>query len=392
MAAADRARDRPASGGGPLAALMQAAVALPILALPAKAGAAEVNEVGITLLGYKERGLMKVTEPIVWAKGTVAQVWDVQVSGLLDIVSGASPEGISNLGGTPVQSVTGASVADHRKQADVKVTRRLGDLAVGVSGAWSTEEDYFSRAFGVHATYDLNQKNTTLAAGIARSGDIVGSSDDPSVHEPRATREYLVGITQILSRTAAVQSTLTRSRGRGGYDDPYRYTLTAYPGQGLDPVFFRDKRPPYRDSWSWLTRYRRHFPGAEGTLQAEYRYYRDDWGLRSHTLEVGWQQQLGERFAMRPGIRYYTQSAARFYAPLVPAVPPEELSSDQRLAAFGGMSPSLKLIARFDNGVTVEGTAGYSHESASLRVGGAGSEFFVPLRAVFGLVTVIKTF
>jgi len=394
VAAADREPKRPGAGSvaGPLAALMKAAVALPILAVPAKAGAAEVSEVGFTLLGYKEKGLMKVTEPIVWAKGTVAQVWDVQASGLLDIVSGASPEGISNLGGKPVQTITGASVADHRKQADVKVTRHLGDLAVGVSGAWSTEEDYFSRAFGVNATYDLDQKNTTLAAGVARSGDIVGSSDDPSLHEARVTREYLVGITQVLSRAAVVQSTLTHSRGRGWYNDPYRYTLTAYPGLGLAPVFFRDKRPPNRDGWSWLTRYRRHFADAEGSLQADYRFYRDDWGIRSHTFEVGWQQSLGERFAVRPGLRYYTQSAARFYAPLVPVVQPEELSSDQRMAAFGGISPSLKLIARFDNGFTVEGTAGYSRESASLRFGGSGSELFVPLRAVYGLVTVIKTF
>lgn len=373
-----------------MTALMHAALALPIAAIPAKAGAAEVSEVGFTLLGYKEKGLMKVTEPIVWAKGTVAQVWDVQVSGLLDIVSGASPEGISNLNGKPVQTITGASVVDHRKQADVKVTRHLGDLSLGASGAWSTEEDYFSRAFGVNAAYDLNQKNTTLAAGVARSGDIVGSSDDPSLHESRVTREYLLGITQVLSRTAAVQSTLTRARGRGWYNDPYRYTLTVYPG--ADPVFFRDKRPPYRDSWSWLTRYRRHFAEAEGSLQAEYRYYRDDWGIRSHTLEVGWQQSLGERFAVRPGLRYYTQSAARFYAPLVPVVVPEELSSDQRLAAYGGLSPSLKVIARFDNGLAVEGTAGYSRESASLRFGGSGSELFVPLRAVYGLLTVIKTF
>src|SRR3954468_6403184 len=65
----------------PLAALMKAAVALPLLRIPAKAGAAEVNEVGFTLLGYKERGLMKVTEPIAWMKGKVGDDWDVQVSG-----------------------------------------------------------------------------------------------------------------------------------------------------------------------------------------------------------------------------------------------------------------------------------------------------------------------
>ena len=50
-----------------------------------------------------------------------------------------------------------------------------------------------------------------------------------SIHESRVTREYLLGVTQIVSRTAAIQSTVTRSRGQGWYNDPYRYTLTAYP-------------------------------------------------------------------------------------------------------------------------------------------------------------------
>jgi hypothetical protein len=51
---------------GPLAALTQAALALPILIASARAGAAQVGEVGIAALGYKERGLIKVTEPVLW--------------------------------------------------------------------------------------------------------------------------------------------------------------------------------------------------------------------------------------------------------------------------------------------------------------------------------------
>ncbi|HST00624.1 MAG TPA: hypothetical protein VLJ84_03095, partial [Usitatibacter sp.] len=51
----------------PLQALMTAALALPIAAIPARAVAAEANEIGFTVLGYKEKGLMKVTEPVLWA-------------------------------------------------------------------------------------------------------------------------------------------------------------------------------------------------------------------------------------------------------------------------------------------------------------------------------------
>jgi hypothetical protein len=66
------------------------------------------------------------------------------------------------------------------------------------------------------------------------------------------------------------------------------------------------------------------------------------------------------------------------------------LSSDQRLAAFGGLSPAVRLTWRLDT-VTVEGTAGYYYNAANLRPGG-GTEGFVPLRAYYGLVTIVKSF
>ena len=379
-------------GEGAVAVLVSAAAALPILTLPTESGAAEVSEVGFTLLGYKERGLMKVTEPIVWAKGRFGDSWEVSGSALIDIVSGASPEGVSNVSGRPVQTISGASITDRRKQGDIKVARRMGEFTLAGSGAWSSEEDYFSRAFGLEARLDLNQRNTSLVAGFGHSSDRVGSSDDPGLDEPRTTREYMFGVTQVLSRTAAIQSTLTHARGNGWYNDPYRYTFTFYPEQGLAPVFMPDTRPGNRDGWAWLTRYRQRFTGAQGTLQADYRFYADDWSVRGHTFDVAWQQDLGEHWAVRPGLRYYTQRAAEFYRPVLPVPQPAISSSDQRLASFGSVSPSLRVLYRFDNGVTVEGTAGYTYSSASLRMGGGGSEAFEPLRAWYGIFTVSRVF
>ncbi|HET7730918.1 MAG TPA: DUF3570 domain-containing protein [Usitatibacter sp.] len=387
MAATD-----PPAGGSALLALMSAALALPILAVPARASAAEVSEAGFTLLGYRERGLMRVTEPIAWIKGRFGDGWEVQASALVDVVSGASPEGTSNVSGRPVQTISGASVDDRRRQGDVKLSRRIGELTLAASGAWSTEEDYYSRAFGLEAKLDLDQRNTTLAAGFGHSSDRIGSSDDPSLDEPRTTREYLLGVTQVLSRVAAVQSTLTHARGSGWYSDPYRYTLTVFPGAGLDPVFMRDARPSRRESWAWLTRYRHRFVDAEGTLQADYRYFADDWAVRAHTLDVAWQQDLGERWALRPALRYYTQRAARFYSPVVTLPQPEVLSSDQRLASFGGLSPSLRAILRLDGGLAIEATAGYVHNAARLRLGGSGTAAFETLRAYYGIVTISRVF
>jgi hypothetical protein len=376
---------------GGLGALMQAALALPILAVCAKAGAAQVGEIGISTLGYKERGLMRVIEPVLWGRVQIADVWEVQGSAAVDIITGASPELVTNVSGRPVQSITGASVVDHRATGDIKVTRRFGDFALSASHAQSNEEDYHSKAYGLEGRIDLDQKRTTLTAGFGRSDDRVGSSIDPTLDAPRRTNDYLLGVTQVLSPLAVVQSSLAVSRGSGWYNDPYKLTLTFYPDASI-PVLAPDRRPDHRDTVSWLTRLRRHFPQANGTLQADYRYFRDDWGIRAHTLELAWQQDLSERWAVRPALRYYTQGAADFYSPVVPRPQPEILSSDQRLGAFGGLSPSLRVTARLQGGLVVEATAGYVVDARSLRLGGGGSEAFETLRAAYGLVSVSRTF
>ena len=370
--------------------LVRAALALPILVLPAKASAAEVGEVGITLLGYKERGLMKVTEPVLWVRAQFLDAWEVQASVAVDIITGASAQLVTNASGAPVQSISGASINDRRNTGDVKVTRRFGEFSVSASRALSKEEDYHSKSFGLEARLDLNQRNTTLVAGYGASNDRVLSSDDARLNERRDTREYLFGVTQVLSPTSLVQSTVSASRGRGWYNDPYKLTFTFYP-DGL-PFLMADRRPGHRDSVAWLTRYRRHFPDANGTLQADYRYYRDDWGIRAHSLEVAWHHALSERWAARPALRYYTQDAADFYSPTVPRPQPAILSSDQRLSAWGGLSPSLRVTAKFDGGITVEGTVGYVHNARNFHLGASSSPSFETLRAVYGILGVSRAF
>jgi hypothetical protein len=376
-------------GEGALAALARAAMALPILAVPARAGAAEVGEMGFTVLGYRERGLIKVVEPVLWANARIAEVWELQGSLAVDIVSGASPETVTNISGEPVQVVSGASVRDRRKLADFKVSRRLGEMVLGFSRSYSDENDYTSRAYGLQGSYDFNERNTTLAIAYGHSNDRIRSTLDPALDERRDTREYLLGITQVLSPLDLVQSTLTFTRGHGWYNDPYKQTRTFYPSG--PPAFMFDTRPSSREMLSWFTRYRRHYPGVDGTLQAEYRYFDDDWDVRAHTLEAAWHQQVDERWSVRPALRYYTQDAARFYGSLIPRPQPAEFSSDPRLASFGGLAASVRGILRLE-GLTLEATVGYIHNSQGLHLRGEGSPVYETLRAWYGILSVSRPF
>ncbi len=101
---------------------------------------------------------------------------------------------------------------------------------------------------------------------------------------------------------------------------------------------------------------------------------------------------MTERLSLRPALRYHTQQAADFYSPTVPRPQPAVLSSDQRLASFGGVSPSLRATLRLDNAITVEGTLGYVYNARNLRLGGSGSPAFETLRAYYGIIGVTRAF
>ncbi len=205
-----------------LSVFMSAAAALPIMAIPVTSSAQVLDEefipavlpsgaaMGIRTLSYREaHDRMKVSESVAWIKIPLGENWEIAGSRLLDVVSGASVARVSNESGKPVQIITGASgepIKDRRNGTDLSVKRKIGDGTIAVSRAISKEEDYDSRAFGVAATVDFNERNTTLALGYGKSNDHVRSGDDPTLNERRQSRDILFGVTQLLDRHSLVQS------------------------------------------------------------------------------------------------------------------------------------------------------------------------------------------
>ncbi|WP_439482628.1 DUF3570 domain-containing protein [Cyclobacterium plantarum] len=50
-------------------------------------------------------------------------------------------------------------------------------------------------------------------------------------------------------------------------------------------------------------------------LRSYYRYYLDDWGIRSHTINLELAIKLGQNFSFYPSYRFYNQTAATYFAP-----------------------------------------------------------------------------
>jgi hypothetical protein len=58
-----------------------------------------------------------------------------------------------------------------------------------------------------------------------------------------------------------------------------------------------------------------YFLGDNIVLRAYYRYYTDSWGIRSHTASLETSVKLSPFFSVTPFYRYYTQTAADYFAP-----------------------------------------------------------------------------
>ena len=58
-----------------------------------------------------------------------------------------------------------------------------------------------------------------------------------------------------------------------------------------------------------------YFLGDDIILRSYYRYYTDNWGIRSNTANLEVAYKVTPFFSISPFYRYYTQTAARYFAP-----------------------------------------------------------------------------
>jgi len=78
-----------------------------------------------------------------------------------------------------------------------------------------------------------------------------------------------------------------------------------------------------------------YFLGDRFIIRTYYRFYTDNWGVRSHTADIEVPIKVTPFFSISPFYRYYTQSAAKYFAPYgVHTVADEYYNSNYDLSKF----------------------------------------------------------
>ena len=284
------------------------------------------------------------------------------------------------------------------------------------AGGWSEEPDYLSNFGSVNMSHEFNDKLTTISAGygltsntITRNGDTIDGQGGGHNHNGNSTSTYPpldgkstfhnfnASIAQVFSKNTLFQSTVNYTNQDGYLSNPYKYvyvrgeitpeeyykiwqadeetfnwgTVSNLEVVGIE--LFRERRPSQRNIWSFSNQLNQFIPALDASVHFDYRFYVDDWGIDSHTFELKWFQSLSDGWTVTPGIRYYSQSDADFFAPYFLAPRADgNYSSDFRLSAFGDLSGGVTVSKQFARGIKLEAGFEYVTHSGDLKLGGGG--------------------
>lgn len=277
----------------------------------------------------------------------------LKITAVQDTISGATPTG------EPADPVTGlvplSQMHDRRKAWTADFSRQFGNVNVSVGAANSRESDYVSTGFSLNTLTELNNKNTTLLAGISGTNDDVKVFYQPARVSKR-TLDLIVGVTQLLDENTSLVLNASYGSASGYLSDPYkliRKNTELLPGLFL-PLTFAENRPDSREKWIGYASINHSAAQLKGAVEASYRLYHDTFGVTSHTLAAAWLQRLGDEVILSPSVRYYTQDAADFYrvsldgTAITPGTKPNPAgpfySADYRLAALDSWTWGVKLV------------------------------------------------
>lgn len=264
--------------------------------------------------------------------------WSFEIGTSEEAMSGASPWAtVVGSDGNPALIMSGATIEDSRTEISVSGAHYGENNSTALTLARSNEDDYEADAVAVSHEWTFNDDLSTLSAGASYSSDVIEPSDAALfgrvLREERKTRSVSIGYSQVLDRASALFAGLSVTDHAGYLSDPYK---------------LRDVRPGGRVERALSVRYRRFLYGPNAAVHLDYRYFDDDWGIGSHTLQSSWYQNVGAAFQVVPNLRYYSQSEADFYRSFDNFRLPLDTSqsSDFRLSAYGAVTVGLKWIVR----------------------------------------------
>jgi hypothetical protein len=347
-----------------------AAACLLLASSSTAAHAAEVSpkwQLDLSGLLYGEATRTNVVEPMARITRLFPNGQTISATLGIDAITGASPTG--GIASTEIQTTTTPSgrvittqvgiiptshFRDIRGSLDLNWTRPTGGWLVTSLGAHlSREKDYRSLGANGKVSLSFMHRLTTLTLGGGYNDDgilPVGGTRAPLTDgtvvvgtgvNAKNVSTALVGLSRVLTRRWMVAVDGSQTAERGYLTEPYKIVSVVDPETG-DPLSqLTESRPSTRDRRDVMVSSVYHLD--RDIFYSSYRYYWDDWGIRSHTLDLKYRRELEQAAYVEPHLRYYFQSRATFfrYSLVDEGSLPEFVSADYRLGALQTLTLGL---------------------------------------------------
>ena len=307
-------------------------LALCVIAAPALGGVLPEDRADVLWHSY-HGGDITIQGPSVLVRKKVADNLSLSANYYEDMISSASID--VKLSASPYH--------EKREQWSGGADYLHGKSTYSAGFITSKEPDYKANTSYFAVSQDMFGDLTTLTLGYRRGWDRVFRDiktpggvleNDPTFHQRADHRGYSLSLTQILTRNAILGFNYELLTDQGYLANPYRKIRYLSPGQGAGFTLADQVYPNTRTSHSasWQLKYYLPYRAA---LTGQYRFFRDTWGIRAHTLELDYTHPVSKRLIFDASLRYYRQGAADFYSDLFPRANYQNfMGRDRELAAF----------------------------------------------------------
>lgn len=264
--------------------------------------------------------------------------WQLNVNHLAESMSGASPWfNVDDGNGKALVAMSGATIFEQRRDTQVEAIQLKQDLTNRFLVGYSTEDDYQAKYIKWRQTYLFNTKNNSLDYAIHYSDDSIEPTQHPFYsrvqQESKNTKGFSIAWSSLLSKVSLWDIGLFYNRSHGFLTDPYKQFDLNTP---------LDARPNSRVSYGFEAGRSHHWPDSQISAHVRYRYYQDDWSVKSHTLTGELAYEFDDEWMLTFVVRGYSQSEAEFYRTVVSNPQSDYFSMDYRLSSYGALALTLE--------------------------------------------------
>ena len=216
-----------------------------------------------------------------------------------DSISGASPDVLA-----------GASkYEEDRDEFTIGGTYLRDNTLMDLSYTHSDEDDYESNMVSFDVSHEMFGAMTKMNIGASIGTDDVERNDLDSFAEDLDRYLFRAGISQVLTKSFVMQFDYEATVEEGFLNNPYRFVFVNGVSLGSGSEEYPDTRTGQAYSLKGI-KYWQH----RASTSLGYRFYRDTWDIRSHTVDLNYSQYIGNQWVVDVYGRYYTQDEANFFS------------------------------------------------------------------------------